>query len=291
MAVKVNILVTGANGQLGSDLRALSEKYDTWNFFFTDVDTLDITQTEAVNSFVSKNQINYIVNCAAYTAVDKAEGEPEKAYLLNATAVGILKDAANANNTRLIHVSTDYVFDGEKNTPYAEDEKVNPQSVYGRTKQAGEVEAIKADQHIIVRTAWLYSSVGHNFVKTMLKYGTERGLLKVVFDQAGSPTYSGDLALAILQIIAHCENSGSCPSGIYHFSNEGVCSWFDFAKEIINFASIDCKVIPILTKDYPSPVKRPAYSVFDKTKIKTVFNLEIPHWRDSLKVCLDKIKD
>ncbi len=282
------ILVTGAKGQLGNELQGLSIRYPTWNFTFTDIDTLDITNLQSLENFCASNQFQYIINCAAYTAVDKAETELEMAYRINRDAVKNLATIASQNNAILIHISTDYVFDGTSCEPYTEIQTINPQSAYGRTKAEGEKEALKYGQAIIIRTAWLYSQFGNNFVKNMLRLGAERNELRVVFDQIGTPTYAADLAAAILSIIDYTEKQGVQP-GIYHFSNEGVCSWYDFAWEIFNFTHSKCKVIPIESKDYPTPAKRPAYSVFNKTKIKQTFHIEIPYWKTSLYRCLDAL--
>jgi len=282
------ILVTGAKGQLGSELQGLSVRYPSWSFMFTDIDTLDITNLQSLEKFCTGRKFQYIINCAAYTAVDKAETELEMAYLINRDAVKYLATIASQHNAILIHISTDYVFDGTSCEPYTELQTINPQSAYGRTKADGEKEALKYSQSVIIRTAWLYSEFGNNFVKTMLRLGAERNELRVVFDQVGTPTYAADLAVAILSIIADTEQQGVKP-GIYHFSNEGVCSWYDFAWEILNFTHSKCKVIPIESKDYPTPAKRPAYGVFNKTKIKQTFHIEIPYWKTSLYKCLDTI--
>jgi dTDP-4-dehydrorhamnose reductase len=279
------ILVTGANGQLGSELKKLSVNYPDWKFTFTDVDTLDITNATSLESFCETNNFGYILNCAAYTAVDKAESDLDFAMKLNRDAVKNLTTSAAKINAVLIHISTDYVFDGTSCIPYTEEQPVSPQSVYGQTKVEGEREALKYDKTIIIRTAWLYSTFGNNFVKTMLRLGSERAELGIVFDQIGSPTYAEDLASAILSIVAFTEQQGVKP-GIYHFSNEGVCSWFDFSWEIQNFAKNKCVVKPIESKQYPAPAKRPAYSVFNKAKIKNTFNIEIPYWKTSLYKCL-----
>lgn len=275
-----NILVTGSSGQLGSELKktgftALDE------VFFTDVADLDITDKKAIEEYVRRNDIDTIVNCAAYTAVDGAEDEPEKAALLNTEAVKNLAEVANREGCLLIHVSTDYVFDGTASEPYTEKSLTNPQSVYGRTKLAGE-QAIKKTGclAIIIRTAWLYSEFGHNFVKTMLRLAQEKGELKVVADQVGTPTYAADLAAAIVRIVA--DENVADKTGIYHFSNEGECSWFEFAREIVQQAGIEATVEPLTTEQYPTKAKRPAYSVLDKTKIKREFGVEVPEWKEAL---------
>ncbi len=286
----MNILVTGANGQLGNEMRIVAkESKDT--YIFTDVDELDITDADAVFKIVEDNNIKVIVNCAAYTNVDKAETDVEFAELLNATAPGILANAVKANDGILIHVSTDYVFGGSKgNTPRTEDEPVNPTGIYGITKLHGE-HAISdcGCKAIILRTAWLYSEFGKNFVKTMLDLTACKPSLKVVFDQCGTPTYALDLAEAIFDILENRKFQGN--EGIYHFSNEGVCSWYDFAKMIAEYAGrSECDIQPCHSDEYPSPVIRPAYSVLDKTKFKQTFNRTIPYWTDSLKSCIKNLK-
>lgn len=279
-----NILVTGANGQLGSELRKIG--FTTLNeVFFTDLAELDITDYDAVDKYVLDNEIDTIVNCAAYTAVDRAEDEPELAAKVNTEAARILSNVAYKQDCLLIHISTDYVFDGTGNIPYTEKDKPCPVSVYGKTKLAGE-EAIKKSHcwYIIIRTAWLYSTFGNNFVKTMLRLAGERESLNVVADQVGTPTYAEDLARAITNIMENDERIEH--QGIYHFSNLGVCSWFDFASEIIHQSGLPCKVNPVTTAEYPTKTARPAYSVLDKTKISKTFNLQIPEWKLSLTKCL-----
>lgn len=282
------ILVTGANGQLGSELKRLGVNYPALQFLFTDVAELDITNQDAINHCIESNGITTIINCAAYTAVDKAEQEPELALLINAVAVGNLASAANRHQCYMIHVSTDYVFSGSGFKPYREYDPLAPVSSYARSKAEGEYAMQKATSRgMIIRTSWLYSEYGHNFLKTMMKYGKERGLLKVVYDQVGTPTYAADLAKAILDILS----VGALPDevGIYHYSNEGVCSWYDFALAVIEFSGIDCRILPIETHEYPLPAPRPWYSVFNKGKIKSAFGLEIPYWRDSVKICVDRV--
>jgi dTDP-4-dehydrorhamnose reductase len=280
-----NILVTGSNGQLGSEIRVLEKDYQHYNFFFTDVNQLDITIKEAIEEFVNKNKINIIINCAAYTAVDKAESEFELANEINHIAVKYIAELAKLYSCKFIHVSTDYVFDGEAYEPYVEDDITNPQSVYGRTKLDGELtlQRIAPENSIIIRTSWVYSNFGNNFVKTILRLGNDREVLNVIQDQVGTPTNAADLANIILEILPKIRNK---EVEFYHFSNEGVCSWYDFAKAIFEIRSIDCKVKPIATKIYPTPAKRPSYSVLSKLKIKETYNIEIPYWRDSLKVML-----
>lgn len=280
-----NVLITGANGQLGSEIRKISNQYPELKFSFTDVAELDITSVEKVADFLSEFKPEFLVNCAAYTAVDKAENDESTATLLNATAVGILAEQSAKHSCKMIHISTDYVFNGNGPRPYKEDTLVDPQSAYGRTKLEGEILCQRNNpESIIIRTSWLYSAFGNNFVKTMLRLGNERPELGIVADQIGSPTNAADLASAILTIISSVvTRTKSFVPGIYHYSNEGVASWYDFTKAIFEIAEINCFVKPISSEDYPSPVQRPAYSVMDKSKIKTTFGLQIPHWRDSLK--------
>lgn len=281
-----NILITGANGQLGNEMRLLAEVNKEYAYFFTDVAELDICDEQAVRNFVAEHQIDIIVNCAAYTAVDKAEDNQELCDKLNHVAPGYLAKAIESRGGHFIQVSTDYVFDGTAHIPYTEEQPTCPDSVYGITKLAGEQEAMKyCSKTMIVRTAWLYSTFGNNFVKTMLSLGREKTSLGVIFDQIGTPTYARDLAVAIFAAI----NKGIVP-GIYHFSNEGVCSWYDFTQMIHHLAGIDsCRLKPLHTEEYPTKAKRPHYSVLDKTKIKDTFGIEIPYWVDSLKECVDKL--
>ncbi|MFW5851827.1 MAG: dTDP-4-dehydrorhamnose reductase [Bacteroidota bacterium] len=286
------ILVTGANGQLGSELQEIAGNNSYFSFIFTDYKELDITNTLAVEQFFSSHSIDYVINCAAYTAVDKAETDYAGAKTLNAEAVGILAKEAYRTNIPFIHISTDYVFDGKNFKPYQEDDVVNPQSAYGKTKLEGENLAFAHhEKTMIIRTSWLYSSFGNNFVKTMIRLGKERDELSVIFDQIGTPTYAYDLANTIIHIISSVEKEEhTFTPGIYHFSNEGVCSWFDFAKEIHAYCNITCAVNPIKTEDYPTPAQRPFYSVLDKSKIKNTYSLSIPYWKDSLHTCIKKIK-
>lgn len=287
----MNILVTGANGQLGNEMRIVA-KNSADNYIFTDVAELDITNAAAVEKIVKDNDVNVIVNCAAYTNVDKAEDDREFAEILNAKAAENLAVAIKKNNGLLVHVSTDYVFGGTKNnTPCKEDEPANPTGVYGVTKLHGE-QAIMATgcHYIIIRTAWLYSEFGKNFLKTMLNLTATKPQLKVVFDQVGSPTYAYDLALAIFDIVENRKYEGN--DGIYHFSNEGVCSWFDFTKMIAEYAgNTQCDIQPCHSDEFPSKVVRPSYSVLDKTKIKATFGTVVPYWTDSLKVCMNNLKN
>ncbi len=282
-----NILITGTNGQLGSELKELSSNYD-YNFFFTDINSLDITNQEAIEDFIKINKINIIINCAAYTAVDKAESDEELVDKVNHLAVKNLAQISKNNSIKFIHISTDYVFDGTNYKPYLEDDKTNPQSVYGKTKLDGENAMCEINplNSIIIRTSWVYSSYGANFVKTMLKLGNDRDKLTVIYDQVGTPTYARDLAKIILNILPQIKSD---KVEIYNYSNEGVLSWYDFAKEIMKMAKIDCQISPIETKDYPTPASRPHYSLLNKAKIKEKFNIEIPFWKDSLKECLVKL--
>lgn len=285
----MNILVTGANGQLGCEMRRLGAVSPN-NYIFTDVAELDITNADAVMNAVKVASVDIIVNCAAYTNVDKAESDEATAELINATAVANLAAAMKAVGGTLFHVSTDYVFGSEGNTPRTEDMPLNPLGVYGRTKLHGE-QAIEASgcKALIFRTAWLYSEFGNNFLKTMLRLTAEKEQLNVVFDQVGTPTYAGDLALAIFSIIEAGVYEGN--EGVYHFSNEGVCSWYDFAVEIAAAAgNAGCRINPCHSSEFPSPVTRPPYSVLDKTKIKKVFDIDIPHWRESMEYCIKRIK-
>ena len=281
----MNILVTGSNGQLGNELRKISGNYPDYCFFFTDVAELDVTDPVAVNDFFEKNGIQTVINCAAYTAVDKAENDESTATLINAAAVGYLAKACNMTDATLIHISTDYVYDGRACQPYHEDHPTNPASVYGRSKLAGENAALTTPKSVVIRTSWLYSSFGSNFVKTMLRLGKERETLNVVFDQVGTPTYAADLAQAIMLIVAQAEQN-KLIQGVFHYSNEGVCSWYDFAHEIMQQAGLKCAVKPIETKDYPAPAPRPHYSVLNKNRIKAEYGVEIPYWKDSLSKCL-----
>ncbi|MFK5882069.1 MAG: dTDP-4-dehydrorhamnose reductase [Sulfurospirillum sp.] len=282
-----NILVTGSNGQLGSEIRELSSQYN-YNFLFTDKDTLDITDEKTIKEFIEKNNIDLIINCAAYTAVDKAEDDEVNADKINHLAVKNLSEIAKDKNVKLIHISTDYVFDGKNYKPYNEDDVTQPNGIYGKTKLDGEkaMLGINPFNSIIIRTSWVYSSFGNNFVKTMLRLGRQRDELGVIFDQVGTPTYARDLAKAILDIIPQIENK---TVEIYHYSNEGALSWYDFAKAIFRLSEVDCKINPIETKDYPTPATRPHYSLLNKSKIKKEFDIEIPYWKDSLNECLRKM--
>lgn len=283
------ILVTGANGQLGNSIRLLAKHYPQYNFLFTDVDTLDITDPQAVGKAIKDNQVDYVVNCAAYTAVDKAEDNEELCRRLNSYAVGLLGKAAHEAGAKMIHISTDYVFSGTGYLPYKETDETRPVSAYGRTKLAGEqILQEVCPEAVIIRTAWLYSEFGSNFVKTVLRLGKERDELRFVFDQIGTPTYAGDLAAAVMAVVAADEKGAFVP-GIYHYSNEGVCSWYDFTIKILEIAGIGSRVFPIETKEYPTKAVRPPYSVLNKSKIKETYGIAIPHWEASLRVCLENL--
>ena len=282
----MKILITGCNGQLGNEMQLLEKENPQHTYFNTDVAELDITDQQAIETFVHENQIDGIVNCAAYTAVDKAEDNEDLCTLLNAEAPAYLAAAIGKRGGWMIQISTDYVFDGTQHTPYTEDADTCPNSVYGKTKLVGELNVQKfCAQAMIIRTAWLYSTFGNNFVKTMIRLGKEKPELGVIFDQIGTPTYARDLAVAIFAAI----NQGIVP-GIYHFSNEGVISWYDFTKAIHRIAGITtCHVRPLHTAEYPTPANRPHYSVLDKTKIKQTYHLEVPYWEESLAACIAKL--
>ena len=282
----MRILITGCNGQLGNEMQLLEKENPQHTYFNTDVAELDITDQTAIETFVNENKIDGIVNCAAYTAVDKAEENEKLCTLLNAEAPAYLAAAIGRRGGWMIQISTDYVFDGTQHTPYSEDADTCPNSVYGKTKLVGELNVQKfCERSMIIRTAWLYSTFGNNFVKTMIRLGKEKPELGVIFDQIGTPTYARDLAVAIFAAI----NQGVVP-GIYHFSNEGVISWYDFTKAIHRIAGITtCHVRPLHTSEYPIPAKRPHYSVLDKTKIKQTYNLEVPYWEESLAECIAKL--
>ncbi len=285
---KINILVTGANGQLGSEIKAIDQKQN--HYFFTNVSELDITDHLSIASFVKKYHIKIIVNCAAYTNVDKAQDEPEQADAINHKAVKAMAQVCAQHNVFLIHISTDYVFDGSGNIPYKETDETKPLGVYGQTKLDGE----KAVEHsgidyLIIRTSWLYSRFRHNFVKTIWRLSSEKEQLKVVFDQVGTPTNAADLARFIVDIIDNDKYKDK--KGLYHFSNEGVCSWYDFAWEIVRQSQHQCKVNPCFSDEYPTKVVRPSFSVLDKTKLKSDFNYKIPYWKDSLQDFIKKINN
>lgn len=278
-----HILITGCNGQLGNEMQLQAKSNPQHSYFFTDIDELDITDEQAIDRFVTDNQVDIIVNCAAYTAVDKAEDNETLCTLLNSTAPGYLARAIEKRGGQFVQISTDYVFDGTAHTPYTETVATCPNSVYGRTKLDGELNALReCSRTMIVRTAWLYSTFGNNFVKTMMRLGKERTELGVVFDQIGTPTYARDLAAVIMTAI----NRGIVP-GIYHFSNEGAVSWYDFTKAIHRIAGITtCHVRPLHTDEYPAKAPRPAFSVLDKTKIKQTYDIEVPYWEESLRECI-----
>lgn len=284
----MNILITGANGQLGNEMRRAAAG-SSHRYLFTDVAELDITDLEAVRKTVAGNHTDVIVNCAAYTNVDKAEDDAATARLLNCTAVGNLATAAEEADATLIHISTDYVFDGTSHLPYTESDSTCPTGVYGLTKLAGEEAAVAAGcKSIIIRTAWLYSRWGNNFVKTMRRLTAERDSLNVIFDQVGSPTFAGDLADGICHII---ESGQIGKTGLYHFSDEGVCSWYDFAVAVCNLSGNECSIHPIHSDEFPSKVKRPHFSVLDKTKFRTAFGFDIPHWHESLIKCINQLNE
>lgn len=288
-----NILVTGAYGQLGNEVRLLSVNYPQYNFMFTDVDSLDICDKAMLMDFVQGNDIRYIINCAAYTAVDKAEDDAELCEKINAKAVKNLGEVAQEVSAGIIHVSTDYVFNGKGYMPYTEDMPTSPCSVYGKTKLKGEKALLKAcEKAMVVRTAWLYSPFGNNFVKTMRKLGAERDTLNVIFDQVGTPTYAEDLAAALLVMMDKTIDQEHNKGGVYHYSNEGVCSWYDFTLKIHQLSGITtCQVNPIETKDYPTKAARPHYSVLNKAKIKATFGVQVPHWESSLQRCIEELNN
>ena len=284
------LLVTGASGQLGSEIRELSARYSGYEFIFTDTGEMDITDTEATAAFISANNPSWIINCAAYTAVDRAEDEESLATLINAGGVENIVNALRGSDCRLIHISTDYVFDGSSPVPYTEDDSPSPASAYGRSKLEGEKAALLWPNTMIIRTSWLYSAYGSNFVKTILRKAGSAQEISVVFDQAGSPTYAADLAAAIMDIISGViRNRHNFVPGIFNYSDEGVCSWYDLACEIVREAGSECLVLPVRSSAWPSRVKRPAYSVLDKARIKEYYNITIPHWRTSLNNCISKI--
>lgn len=285
-----NILITGSNGQLGNELRLVVGENDKINkYYFTDVDELDITSKKDVSEFIVANNIDIVVNCAAYTNVDKAEDDKERADLINHIGPKNLAEACRDKNGLLIHISTDYVFDGTKNTPYTETEETKPLGVYGETKLRGENAVLNSGcEYVIIRTSWLYSSFGHNFLKTMQRLTAEKETLNVVFDQVGTPTYAGDLANVIYTMIQK-NNNADIRNQIYHFSNEGVCSWYDFAVAINEALGHNCNIKPCFSSEFPSKVTRPSFSVFNKTKIKSTLSIEIPYWKDSMLTCIENL--
>lgn len=284
-----NILVTGGKGQLGLSLRCISNEFPDYSFDFMDIEEMDITDKESISNILKAKDYFAVINCAAFTAVDLAEGKKEMAHLLNVVGVRNLVDVANETNTHLIHISTDYVFGGNGNTPFKPYDEPNPNSVYGKSKLEGERQIMQVSKSgfIIIRTSWLYSEEGNNFLKTMINIGQTKDSVSVIYDQVGTPTYAGDLARAIILCLDKINNNSR---EIFHFSNEGVCSWYDFAKEIMEEMSLQCKVLPILTSQYPTTAKRPYYSVMNKDDIKNYLSIEIPHWKDSLKTCIKNIK-
>lgn len=285
----MKILVTGANGQLGNEVRRILEEKVPGITDYSDIDTLDITDPKAVSETIERNEYSHIINCAAFTAVDKAESEQTLCYKINADAVQNIASAASKTGAKIIHISTDYVFDGKTYRPYNETDKVNPVSAYGNSKRKGEMVLLSlCPDSVILRTAWLYSPYGHNFVKTMMRLGVEQSELRVVYDQIGTPTYSADLAQAIYTILS----ARQWVPGIYHFSNEGVCSWYDLTKAIHRIAGINsCHITPVTTDDYPTAATRPHFSVLDKSKIKSTFGIEIPYWEESLEKCIARINN
>lgn len=286
-----NILVTGANGQLGQSIKLIAGNYPALNFIYTDYQELDITNASAIAEFFSQQEIHACINCAAYTAVDKAEADEEKAFQLNFEAALNLAEACLQHNAQLVHISTDYVFDGRYYRPYTESDEASPQSIYGASKLRGETAALGANPDtIVIRTSWLYSQFGVNFVKRMKELMQERPSLNVVFDQVGTPTYAADLAQVILKVLVHRqENPGTAIGGVYHYSNEGVISWYDFAVAIKELTGASCEISAITSDQYPTPAQRPAYSVLNKQKIRDTFGIKIPYWRDSLQQCLKQL--
>jgi dTDP-4-dehydrorhamnose reductase len=286
------ILITGSNGQLGSEIRKLSSSFPQLVLSYTDVDELDISNYQSLETFIKANSIEMLINCGAYTNVDKAESDVVTAYKVNAEAPKFMAELSKKYQFPIIHVSTDYVFDGKSESPYRETDPVGPVTQYGKSKLAGEQYLIDSYKTVIIRTSWLYSTFGHNFVKTIIRLSNEKSELKVVNDQFGSPTYAEDLAKTILAL-AHLyyTSESSFIAGIYHYSNEGECSWYEFAKEILSMNRSDCKIIPVTSAEFPSAAKRPSYSLMDKTKIKTTFGIEIPHWKESLRRMLNLLRD
>tara|TARA_B110000027_G_C16112705_1_gene298532 strand:+ start:389 stop:1267 length:879 start_codon:yes stop_codon:yes gene_type:complete len=287
----MNILVTGSNGQLGSEIKDIAENFKNFNFFFRDLPDIDICNNDQLDVFFKHYNINVVINCAAYTAVDKAEQDANSAEKVNSTGVLNLVNALEKVNGKLIHISTDYVFDGNSFLPYRELDEVNPIGIYGKTKRNGELSVINSNiDAIVIRTSWLYSAYGKNFVKTMLRLGNERDELGVIFDQVGTPTNASDLANTCLDILVYSKETNINVKGnLYHYSNEGVASWYDFSRAIMTLGNINCHVKPLETKDYPTLAKRPHFSVLNKSKIKNDFQIEIPYWMESLAICISKI--
>jgi len=285
----MNVLVTGSNGQLGTEIKLLSKEYSHLNFQFTDVEEFDITDPTHVDKYLNQYKPDFLINCAAYTAVDKAEQESHAAYKINTFAPGLLSLKCLIHDCKLIHISTDYVFDGTSETPYTESAKVNPQSIYGRSKLEGENAVLSSGTGMVIRTSWLYSAFGNNFVKTIIRNAKQKPELKVVNDQFGNPTWANDLAKTILIIV----NKGKhiFKPELFHYSNNGVCTWYDFANKITKLMNIDCKIIPIPSIEYPTPTKRPNYSVLSKDKIIKSYGILIPEWQDSLAKCIDQLKE
>ncbi len=292
--MKPTILITGAAGQLGNEFRFLAFTNAQFQFIYSDVDTLDITKLQSVRNFFAKNPIQYVINCAAYTAVDKAETDIKLATLINVNGARNLAKVCSEYNAVLIQISTDYVYHNRQNTPFVETDVVSPKSVYAKTKLAGDKAVLKYNTaSLVLRTSWLYGTFGYNFVKTMLRLGKEKTDLSVVFDQIGTPTYARDLAKAILFVINKIETkavSRSTAHGVWHYSNEGVTSWFDFAQAIMDFSDLKCRIHPIVSAQYPTPAARPPFSVMNKDKIKKVFGIDIPHWQSSLRECLKALE-
>jgi dTDP-4-dehydrorhamnose reductase len=285
------ILITGSNGQLGNELKVVSKNFYGYDFIFTDIDTLDITNYAQTSEFINRTMPDWIINCAAYNLVDKAESEPDQAMLINGIAAKNIAEAIKGTECRFIHISSDYVYDGKSNVPYDENVRPNPLSAYGKSKLAGEKYALQHHGSMVIRTSWLYSSFGNNFVKTILRNGAEKESLNVVFDQTGTPTYAADLAEAVMSIVSGViRNQMAMNAGTYNYSNEGVCSWYDFASEIILEAELKCKVLPVLSREFKQIAQRPSYSVMDKSKIKENYGLSIPHWRTSLLKCIKLLK-
>ena len=287
-----SVLITGSKGQLGSEIERISPEFEDMSFLFTDLEELDITQPGDVGRFLDENPVRFLVNCAGYTAVDQAEDEEDNAHLINAQATETLARISAERGMQMIHLSTDYVFDGRKNHPYTETDPVNPQTVYGRSKLQGEVAVKSSGSGIIIRTSWLYSVFGRNFVKTILRLSAEKEELKVVFDQTGSPTYANDLARVILEMIrAERDRDNSPRFDIYHYSNLGMCNWYEFASTIVELARTRCRILPVESSAYVTKARRPRYSVLSNAKIMAEFNINPPHWKESLAVCMNELSN